>query len=226
MAKTTKPNITDAITAGEFSVLVSDGFLTVEAGSRTATAARKTKRYGELYFFVSEDDAMEESAYLVGKRGGELPEVAAARRARSTGGKTFKYDVGQLGRLGIGLIAGGVNSSGERYGAGAADTAVPEVEAWALALAAVDTLKPSCVGTVIEKFLFQKSDESTDVRRAEVISERHDGGVTMAVFNDLGVQDGTSVFSAATALKLLAPPTDPLSTSVNGEVWPTVATIA
>ena len=85
---------------------------------------------------------------------GELPEVAAARRARSTGGKTFKYDVGQLGRLGIGLVAGVVNSSGERYGAGAADTTVPEVEAWAEALAAVNALKPSYLGTVVERFLY------------------------------------------------------------------------
>ena len=61
VARTTKPHIADAITAGEFSVLVSDGFIAEEGGSRTATA-KKATRYGELYFFVSEDDAMEESA--------------------------------------------------------------------------------------------------------------------------------------------------------------------
>ena len=55
VAKTTKPNVTDAITAGEFSVLVSDGFLAEEGGSRTATARKTKQRFGELYFFVNED---------------------------------------------------------------------------------------------------------------------------------------------------------------------------
>ena len=224
VARTTKPHIADAITAGEFSVLVSDGFIAEEGGSRTTTA-KKATRYGELYFFVSEDDAMEESAFLVGKRDGEQPEVAAARRARSTGGKTFKFNVSQLGRLGVGLVAGVVNSSGRRYGAGTANTTVPEVEAWAEALAAVDALKPSYLSAMVENFLYPKSDGTTELRRAKVTSVRQDGGVTLTVFNDQGEQDGSAALSAATALKFLGTPIDPLGTTVSGEDWPTISKI-
>ena len=46
---------------------------------------KQAKRFGELRFVVHEDDAMEESASLVCQRNGELPSVAEARRARSTG---------------------------------------------------------------------------------------------------------------------------------------------
>ena len=53
-------------------------------GDTRNNSMRNTKRFGELRFFVTEEDAMEESAYLVGKREGELPGVTAARRARFT----------------------------------------------------------------------------------------------------------------------------------------------
>ena len=97
--------------AGEFSVLVSDGFFSTNVDEARNNGMRNTKRYGELRFYVTEEDAMEESAYLVGKREDELPGVTAARRARSTGGQTFRLDTNHMGRLGIGLVASSQASS-------------------------------------------------------------------------------------------------------------------
>ena len=73
--------------------MASDGLLSLEADSRSGM--RQVKRHGELRFFVDKDDAMEESAFLVGKRDGELPSVTAARRARSAGNKIFTMDAGR-----------------------------------------------------------------------------------------------------------------------------------
>ena len=81
---TTKPDKGLSITAGEFSVLLSDGFFNTNVDETRNNGMRNTKRFGELRFYVTEEDAMEESAYLVGKREDELPGVTATRRARST----------------------------------------------------------------------------------------------------------------------------------------------
>ena len=71
--------------------MASDGLLSLEADSRSGM--RQVKRHGELRFFVDKDDAMEESAFLVGKRDGELPSVTAARRPpRSLHGKQDLQD--------------------------------------------------------------------------------------------------------------------------------------
>ena len=81
------------------------------------------------------------------------------------------------------------------------------------------------MGTVIDDFMFTAADGTTDVRRAEVVAERPDGGVTMAVLNEQGTRDGTSMFSAVTALKVLGPPADPVGSSVSGADWPALATL-
>ena len=209
-----------AITAAEFSVLVSDGLYTQEDGTRMGS--RQTKRYGEMYFYADYNDAMEESAFLVGMRVGEPPEVAAARRARSNQGKTFILDTSQMGRMGIGLKAGVINSAGTRFGA-VTTVNVTEKEACALAIAAVDMLKPSHMGTVIEKFVFTDTNGDMSIRRARVIAERPDGGVTMTVMDDQGAQVGTSVFRASTALALLGAPSDPIGSEVTGDDWPLLA---
>ena len=73
--------------------------------------------------------------------------------------------------------------------------------------------------------MFTAADGTTDVRRAEVVAERPDGGVTMAVLNEQGTRDGTSMFSAVTALKVLGPPADPVGSSVSGTDWPALATL-
>jgi hypothetical protein len=59
VAPTSRADKANAITAGEFSVLASDGLLSMEAESRSGM--RQAKRCGELRFFVNKDDAMEES---------------------------------------------------------------------------------------------------------------------------------------------------------------------
>jgi hypothetical protein len=200
--------------------LASDGLLSLEADSRSGM--RQVKRHGELRFFVDKDDAMEESAFLVGKRDGELPSVTAARRARSTGNKIFKMDTGAMGRLGIGLVAGIVNSAGARRGTGAVDI-VQAGDPVAMAVAAVDELRPSYLGMMVDKYMFTGVDGQMDIRRAKVIAERPDGSVTMAVLNEQGVQDSTSVFSAATAVKLLGQPADPVGSCVNCADWPGLA---
>ena len=220
VAPTTRADKGNAIAAGEFSVLASHGLFSLEVENRSGM--RQAKRYGELRFFVDQDDAMEESAFLVGKRDGELPNVTAARRARSTGNKIFKMDAGALGRLGIGLVAGIVNSAGTRHGTGAAGI-VQAGDPVAMAVAAVDELRPSYLGMMVDKFMFTDVDGQMDVRRAKVIAERPDGGVTMAVLNEQGVQDSTSVFSAATAVKLLGQPADPVGACVNCADWPGLA---
>ena len=63
VAPTTRADKGNAITAGEFSVLASDGLFSLEVENRSGM--RQAKRYGELRFFVDKDDAMEESAFLV-----------------------------------------------------------------------------------------------------------------------------------------------------------------
>ena len=63
VAPTTRADNGNAITAGEFSVLASDGLFSLEVENRSGM--RQAKRYGELRFFVDKDDAMEESAFLV-----------------------------------------------------------------------------------------------------------------------------------------------------------------
>ena len=52
-----KEDTTFAITTGEFSVLVSDGFFQQE--DETRSGAKRTKRFGEMYFYADRDDAME-----------------------------------------------------------------------------------------------------------------------------------------------------------------------
>ena len=169
---TTKPDKGLSVTAGEFSVLLSDGFFSTNVDetrnngmrntSTESCALRRAAQYGELRFYVTEEDAMEESAYLVGKREGELPGVTATRRARSTGGQTFRMDTNHMGRLGIGLVAGVINSAGTRSGRPDAANPVPDGEAWAVAIAAVEALKPSYLGTVIDDFMFTAADGTTD----------------------------------------------------------------
>ena len=94
---TTKPDKGLSVTAGEFSVLMSDGFFSTNVDETRNNGMRNTKRFGELRFYVTEEDAMEESAYLVGKREDELPGVTTARRARSDDGRrhgvTWRRDV-------------------------------------------------------------------------------------------------------------------------------------
>ena len=94
---TTKPDKGLSITAGEFSVLLSDGFFNTDVDETRNNGMRNAKRFGDLRFYVAEEDAMEESAYLVGKREDELPGVTTARRARSDDGRrhgvTWRRDV-------------------------------------------------------------------------------------------------------------------------------------
>ena len=138
---TTKSDKVPSLTADGFPVLMSDEFFSTNVDETCNNGMRNTKQYGELRFYVTEEDAMEESAYLVGKREGELPGVTATRRARSTGGQTFRMDTNHMGRLGIGLVAGVVNSAGTRSGRPDAANPAPDGEAWAVAVAAVEALK-------------------------------------------------------------------------------------
>ena len=128
-----------------------------------------------------------------------------------------------MGRLGIGLVAGVINSAGARSGRPDAANPAPDGEGWAVAMAAVEALNPSHLGKVVNGFLFTAADGTTNLRRAEVIAERQDGGVTMAVLDEQGARDGTSMFSAVTALKVLGPPADPVGSSVSGADWPALA---
>ena len=141
-------------------------------GDTRNNSMRNTKRFGELRFFVTEEDAMEESAYLVGKREDELPGVTAARRTRSTGGQTFRLDTNHMGRLGIGLVAGVINSAGTRSGRPDAANPVPDGEAWTVAIAAVEALKPSYLGTVIHNFIFTAWACTSLLEELVVLDER------------------------------------------------------
>ena len=99
---TTKSDKVPSVTADGFPVLMSDEFFSTNVDKTRNNGMRNTTQYGGLRLCVTEGDAMKESAYLVGKREGELPEMTATRRARSTGGQTFRMNGDHMGRLGIG----------------------------------------------------------------------------------------------------------------------------
>ena len=56
---TTKPDKVSSITAGEFSVFLSDGFFSTNVDETRNNGMRNTKRFGDVRFYVTEEDAME-----------------------------------------------------------------------------------------------------------------------------------------------------------------------
>ena len=52
---TTKPDKVSSITAGEFSVFLSDGFFSTNVDETRNNGMRNTKQYGELRFVTDED---------------------------------------------------------------------------------------------------------------------------------------------------------------------------
>ena len=72
---TTKLDKGLSVTAGEFSVLMSDGFFSTNVDETRNNGMRNTKRFGDVRFYVTEEDAMEESAYLVNLLTDELSEL-------------------------------------------------------------------------------------------------------------------------------------------------------
>ena len=70
----------------------------------------------DIIFYTTQHDAMEESAYLVGKRPDEREADTALRRSRSVGGIIQGMTVAVAGGIGVGRTAGVINTSGMSVG--------------------------------------------------------------------------------------------------------------
>ena len=139
IAETQKDYVSLDIPKGSWSVVTSDGFQH-QTGALTSQGTQSKARCAEVLFYVSKADAYEESAYLVGKREGQAVQVRQARRARSLAGAPKWIDLHTLGRIGIGCVAGVVNTAGTRL-EGAIDDNISDGPQQALR--AVEALKPT-----------------------------------------------------------------------------------
>ena len=105
----------------------------------------------DIIFYTTQHDAMEESAYLVGKRPDEREADTALRRSRSVGGIIQGMTVAVAGGIGVGRTAGVIDTSGMSVGT----APVPVVGAKTAeeeAVAAVESLKPYSLGQVTMMF--------------------------------------------------------------------------
>ena len=98
VARTTKANAARNLPEGVWAVVTSDG-LYDKAGS---TGRSKLM---DVVFYVTREDAWEESAFLLGKRSGEMAAVTDRRRGRSVGGGiTEGLSLTICGNMGIGRV--------------------------------------------------------------------------------------------------------------------------
>ena len=104
--------------ANKFHKLPSHAWSVVVVGPHDAEALRfknKTEVI-DIIFYTTQHDAMEESAYLVGKRPDEREADTALRRSRSVGGIIQGMTVAVAGGIGVGRTAGVINTSGMSVG--------------------------------------------------------------------------------------------------------------
>ena len=219
IAETMKDYVSLDIPKGSWSVVTSDGFqYQTEALTRQGTQPKA--RCAEVLFYASKADAYEESAYLVGKRVGQAVQVRQARRARSLAGAPKWIDLHTLGRIGIGCVAGVVNTAGTRLGMYNDDDG-PDPGPQQAVLA-VEALKPTFKDMFTSAFTVVDGEGALTLCHAKVLS---DDGETVEVQT---YKPGGTLSDLAAVVRVdhrfaahsFGRPMDVLGGVVSGNVWP------
>ena len=108
-AQTSKANAARKLPAGLWSVVCSSGLYDKPAEDGTVSKSKVI----DVVFYVTKEEAWEESAYLLGRRSNEAASETHSRRGRSVGGGILEEAVSMTicGRLGIGRVEGEYNAS-------------------------------------------------------------------------------------------------------------------
>jgi len=110
IAQTTKANAARNLPTGLWSVVCSPPYDKPAEGGTVSKS-----KIMDLLFYVTKEDAWEESAFLLGKRADETAAATAARRGRGMGGGiTVGISMTVCANMGVGRVEGEYNTSGSR----------------------------------------------------------------------------------------------------------------